>query len=120
LTPAGRTLPLLRGARAAPALRGDIAGLRRLAQRATRVSCHSALAAHQPSATAHVRAVGSCVPCPAGRWQTIGRPSASSPVVLIVIHMAPRTQEDGEEEGRIISARKAEPSERRAYAEGQF
>jgi uncharacterized DUF497 family protein len=54
------------------------------------------------------------------RWQTIGRPSTESPPVLIVIHTAPRMQEDGEEEGRISSARKAEPSERRAYAEGKF
>ena len=54
------------------------------------------------------------------RWQTIGRPSTESPVVLIVVHTAPRIQEDGDEQGRIISARKAEPSERRAYAEGKF
>lgn len=54
------------------------------------------------------------------RWQTIGRPSTESPVILMVIHTTPRVQEDGEEEGRIISARKAEPSERRAYADGKF
>lgn len=54
------------------------------------------------------------------RWQTIGRPSAESPVVLIVIHTAPILQADGEEEGRIISARKAMPSERRAYGDGTF
>lgn len=54
------------------------------------------------------------------RWQTIGRPSADSPVVLIVVHTAANVQDDGEEEGRIISARKAVPSERRAYEEGEF
>lgn len=54
------------------------------------------------------------------RWQTIGRPSTESPVVLVVVHTMPVMQEDGEEEGRIISARKAGPSERRAYAAGEF
>jgi uncharacterized protein len=53
------------------------------------------------------------------RWQTIGRPSTDSSVVLIVIHTVPELQNDGEEEGRIISARKADPSERRAYASGK-
>jgi uncharacterized DUF497 family protein len=54
------------------------------------------------------------------RWQTIGRPSPESPVVLLVVHTAPRPTQEGEEEGRIIPARKAEPSERRAYAGGTF
>ncbi len=53
-------------------------------------------------------------------WQTIGRPSTESAVVLIVIHTTPQMQDDGEEEGRIISARKALPSERREYAAGKF
>lgn len=54
------------------------------------------------------------------RWQTMGRPSMESPVVLIVIHTTPSLQDDGDEEGRIISARKAGPSERKAYEDGTF
>ncbi len=51
------------------------------------------------------------------RWRTIGQPSSTSPVVLLVVHTWPM-DEDGQ--GRIISARRAEPHERRAYEEGQF
>jgi uncharacterized protein len=48
------------------------------------------------------------------RWQTIGRPSADKPVVLLVVHTWP---DDEDTEGRIISARKAEPRERKLYEE---
>ena len=48
------------------------------------------------------------------RWQTIGM---IGNVVVIVAHTLPRT-DDGT--GRIISARKATPHERRLYEEGDF
>ena len=49
------------------------------------------------------------------RWHTIG------PVVLLVVHTLPQAQSEGEEPvGRIIRARKATASERRAYEEGSF
>ncbi|CAA6604629.1 Membrane protein [Rhodospirillaceae bacterium LM-1] len=51
------------------------------------------------------------------RWRTVGKPSSASHVVLFVVHTWP-DDEDGE--GRIISARRAAPSERKAYEEGQF
>ena len=54
------------------------------------------------------------------RWQSIGAPAAGSPLTLFVVHTEPVMQPDGEEEGRIISARKATAHERRAYEEGQF
>ncbi len=54
------------------------------------------------------------------RWQSVGKPSADSHVTLFVVHTEPVSQPDGEEEGRIISARRATPHERRAYEEGQF
>ena len=54
------------------------------------------------------------------RWQTIGMPSVTSPVVLIVVHTQPVVAADGEEEGRIVSARLAERWERRAYEKGEF
>ena len=54
------------------------------------------------------------------RWQSIGRPSAGSEVVLFVVHTEPVPQADGQEVGRIISARKATAHERRAYEEGEF
>jgi uncharacterized DUF497 family protein len=54
------------------------------------------------------------------RWQSIGRPSAASEVVLLVVHTESVWQPDGEEVGRIISARKATAHERRAYEEGEF
>jgi len=52
------------------------------------------------------------------RWQTIGMPSAETVLVLLVVHTWPEA-EDGEGEGRIISARRAAPRERRVYEEGQ-
>ena len=48
------------------------------------------------------------------RWQTIGM---IGNIVVIVAHTLPRT-DDGT--GRIISARKATPHERRLYEEGNF
>ena len=54
------------------------------------------------------------------RWQSVGKPSADSHFTLFVVHTEPVGQPDGEEEGRIISARRATPHERRAYEEGQF
>lgn len=54
------------------------------------------------------------------RFQTIGRPSADSPVTLLVVHTEPTLLADGDEQGRIISARVATPHERRAYEEGKF
>jgi uncharacterized protein len=54
------------------------------------------------------------------RWQSIGRPSASSTVTLFVAHTDPAPQPDGAEEGRIISARLATAHERKAYEEGEF
>ena len=46
------------------------------------------------------------------RWQTLGM---TPEIVLIVAHTW--SDEDGEEVIRLISARKADPHERRAYAE---
>ncbi len=54
------------------------------------------------------------------RWQSVGKPSGDSHVTLLVVHTEPVSQPDGEDEGRIISARRATPHERRAYEEGQF
>jgi uncharacterized DUF497 family protein len=54
------------------------------------------------------------------RWQSIGRPSAGSRLTLFVVHTDLVSQSDGEEEGRIISARRATAHERRAYEEGEF
>jgi uncharacterized DUF497 family protein len=52
------------------------------------------------------------------RWQTIG---LAGPAVLFVVHTWPEPdQATGESIGRIISARKATPHERRAYEEGHF
>ena len=48
------------------------------------------------------------------RWQTIGM---IGNVIVIVAHTLPRT-DDGT--GRIISARKATPHERRLYEKGNF
>jgi hypothetical protein len=53
------------------------------------------------------------------RWQSIGRPSSGSQVVLFVVHTDAKPQSGGEEVGRIISARKAERHERKAYEEGE-
>jgi uncharacterized DUF497 family protein len=51
------------------------------------------------------------------RWHTIG---LVGPVSLLVVHTWPQETEDGEQVGRIISARKATAGERRAYEEGNF
>ena len=50
------------------------------------------------------------------RWQTVGR---IGPIVVLVVHtLAPG--EGNEEVGRIISARKATPRERRASERGDL
>lgn len=54
------------------------------------------------------------------RWQTVGRPLSDKPLLLFVVHTAQRMAMEGERPGRIISARKAEPHERRAYEAGEF
>jgi uncharacterized protein len=54
------------------------------------------------------------------RWRSVGKPSADSHITLFVVHTDPVTRPDGEDEGRIISARRATPRERSAYEEGQF
>lgn len=52
------------------------------------------------------------------RWHTIGMVGR---VVIIVAHTWPERQVAGQgETGRIISARKATPHERRTYEEGSF
>jgi uncharacterized protein len=51
------------------------------------------------------------------RWHTIG---LVGPVLLLVVHTWPRELEEGEQVGRIISARKATAYERKAYEEGNF
>ena len=51
------------------------------------------------------------------RWQTIG---LIGPVAVLVIHTWPEPDSEGEEVGRIISARKATTHERKAYEEGKF
>lgn len=52
------------------------------------------------------------------RWQTIGV-IAGIAVVVLVAHTL--QEDEGEEPGgRIISARRATPGERRAYEEGEF
>lgn len=51
------------------------------------------------------------------RWRTIGMPSSASPVVLLVVHTWPVGDN---EEGRIISARRAEPGERKRYETRKF
>lgn len=48
------------------------------------------------------------------RWQTLGMIAG---IVLIVAHAC--SDEEGDEVIRVISARKATPSERRAYAKNQ-
>ena len=50
------------------------------------------------------------------RWQTIGVAESS---LLFVVHTE-MAFHDGEEVGRIISARRASRRERRAYEEGTF
>jgi uncharacterized DUF497 family protein len=54
------------------------------------------------------------------RFQTIGMPSSAYPLILLVVHTHHLSDDNDEEEVRIISARRATPSERRAYEEGQF
>ena len=51
------------------------------------------------------------------RWQTVG---AIGSVIVLVVHTWPEPDENGEETGRIISARKATAHERNAYEEGKF
>jgi uncharacterized DUF497 family protein len=52
------------------------------------------------------------------RWQTLG---LAGPVVLFVVHTWPEPDPvTGEENGRIISARRATRHERREYEEGHF
>ena len=51
------------------------------------------------------------------RWRTIGRPSSENLVTLYVVHTWP-DDDDPDPVGRIISARRAEPHERRRYEEG--
>ena len=53
-------------------------------------------------------------------WQSLGRPSSASEVILLVVHTEPVSRPDGRASGRIISARKATSHERRAYEEGEF
>jgi uncharacterized protein len=50
------------------------------------------------------------------RWLTLG---LVGNVPIVVVHTWPDADEDGET-GRIISARKATPRERKAYEEGDF
>jgi hypothetical protein len=49
------------------------------------------------------------------RWQTIGMVGFA---LLFVVHTWPDEIEEGEEIGRIISARKADARERKAYEDG--
>ncbi len=52
------------------------------------------------------------------RWQTLG---LASSILVFVIHTWPEPDPaTGQEIGRVISARKATPHERRAYEEGEF
>ena len=52
------------------------------------------------------------------RWVTIGEVGG---LTILVVHTWPESgPETGEDVGRIVSARKATPHERRAYEEGTF
>ncbi len=51
------------------------------------------------------------------RWQTLGLVGT---VLLFVVHTWPDFEDGTQETGRIISARKATPHERKAYEEGDF
>ncbi|MEQ1866753.1 MAG: BrnT family toxin [Micropepsaceae bacterium] len=51
------------------------------------------------------------------RWQTVG---AIGDATVLVVHTALEETDDGEVDGRIISARKATRHERKAYEEGEF
>ena len=55
-----------------------------------------------------------------GRWQSTGRPSPQSEVVLLAVHTESDPGPDGVETGRIISARKATRHERAAYEDRRF
>jgi uncharacterized DUF497 family protein len=50
------------------------------------------------------------------RWQTVG--AMDNSIIVVVAHTL--REEAGEDVIRIISARKASPSERRAYEEGNW
>ena len=50
------------------------------------------------------------------RWRTLGMVGG---VLLFVVHTLPEDQPDGFPRGRIISARKATTTERRAYEYGE-
>lgn len=54
------------------------------------------------------------------RHITVGKPSADSAAVIVVAHTEPEEDSEGNvvKPGRIISARKATPHERRRYEEG--
>ncbi len=51
------------------------------------------------------------------RSLTLGRPVASSPVLLLVLHA---TAPDHDGRGRILGARRATPAEREAYESAQY
>jgi uncharacterized DUF497 family protein len=51
------------------------------------------------------------------RWQTIGMVKGTH--VLLVAHTSPESDDEEEENIRIISARKATPQERRVYVQGE-
>lgn len=52
------------------------------------------------------------------RWQTVGSIGGNA---IFVVHTLPEPPDgSGEPIGRIISARKATPRERKAYEEGEF
>ena len=51
------------------------------------------------------------------RWQTVGVIGSAT---VLVVHTLLRRGADTEDVGRIISARKATPHERKAYEEGRF
>lgn len=52
------------------------------------------------------------------RWQTVGM---IGNVLVLVVHTTPEMDDTtGEETGRIISARKAMPQERKMYEKGDF
>lgn len=51
------------------------------------------------------------------RWQTVGNIGG---VTVLILHTAPEATNGDEPVGRIISARKATPRERKGYEEGEF
>jgi len=51
------------------------------------------------------------------RWQTVGQIGG---VIVFVVHTWPEPDGNGEDVGRIISARKATAHERKAYEEDRF